>query len=54
MNCPECGSICWRNEVDVGVGVMHDGWKCSSCSWDEDVNSYPMTKENWEEWLKVE
>ena len=21
MKCPECGSECWRNEVDVGVGI---------------------------------
>lgn len=50
MKCPECGSECWRNEVDVGVGIVHDEWKCENCSWDED-QGFPMTDKNWDEFL---
>lgn len=50
MKCPECGAECWRNEVDVGVGIITDEWKCTECTWDED-QAFPMTKANWDEWL---
>lgn len=50
MLCPECGAICWRNEVDVGAGIYHDEWKCAECSWDED-QAFSMEDYNWEEWL---
>lgn len=53
MKCPECGSECWRNEVDVGVGIYHDEWKCTNCNWDEG-QAFPMNKEDWEEWLQVD
>ena len=53
MKCPECGANCWRNEVDVGVGIIYDEWKCSECGWDEGL-SYPMTDEDWEAWLENE
>lgn len=50
MRCPECGAYCWRNEVDVGVGIISDEWKCEECPWDED-QAFPMTLANWNEWL---
>lgn len=54
MKCPECGSPCWRNEIDVGVGVPYcDEWKCDNCEWDES-QAFPMTETNWQDFLKVE
>jgi len=35
MKCPECGAGCSRDEVDVGVGVLHGPWGCA-CGWSED------------------
>lgn len=35
MKCPACGSEeCWREEVDVGVGIIHGPWGCP-CGWSE-------------------
>lgn len=34
MTCPRCGTECWRDEVDVGVGVMYGPWGCP-CGWSE-------------------
>lgn len=53
MKCPECGAQCWRNEVDVGVGVISDEWKCINCDWDETL-AFPMKDYNWEEFLKAD
>ena len=50
MKCPECGASCWREEVDVGVGIISSPWVCSNCSWDED-QIYPMQPLDWESWL---
>jgi hypothetical protein len=50
MKCPECGAECWREEVDVGVGIITSDWMCTECKWDE-VQGFPMTKDNWDEWL---
>lgn len=35
MLCPECGSTCYRDEVDVEVGVIKGPWGCP-CGWSED------------------
>ena len=35
-NCPKCGGECWRESVDVEVGVIHGPWGCSDCGWSED------------------
>ena len=35
MDCPKCGEECYRNEVDVGVGVIHGPYGCM-CGWSED------------------
>jgi hypothetical protein len=36
MTCPRCGADdCWRDEVDVGIGVMHGPYGCP-CGWSED------------------
>lgn len=50
MRCPECDSLCWRNEVDVGVGLYVDSWKCDKCGWDEDLGE-PMDLNSWERFL---
>lgn len=49
MICPECGRSCFRDEVDVGVGIIASPWMCE-CGWDED-QSFPMTTEDWNNWL---
>lgn len=53
MRCPECGAVCWRNEIDVGVGIVSDEWKCEQCNWDEN-QAFPMTAENWEDFLRAD
>ncbi len=35
MNCPKCAEECWRDEVDVGVGVIYGPWGCCCCGWSE-------------------
>jgi hypothetical protein len=35
MNCPKCGTECHRDEVDVGVGVIHGPYGCPGCAWSE-------------------
>jgi hypothetical protein len=32
--CPKCGDDCWRESVDVGVGVIYGPYGCS-CGWSE-------------------
>lgn len=53
MKCPECGSLCWRDEVDIGVGVVYSAWFCSECSWADDMG-YPMEEYNWQEFLEAD
>jgi hypothetical protein len=36
MNCPNCNcSDCYRDEVDIGVGVQYGPWHCPECAWYE-------------------
>jgi Zn-finger nucleic acid-binding protein len=36
MFCPNCNcSDCWRDEVDIGVGVQYGPWHCPECGWYE-------------------
>ena len=36
MTCPKCGNDdCWRDSVDVGVGVIFGPWGCPMCGWSE-------------------
>lgn len=35
MNCPQCNDDCYRDEVDIGVGVQYGPWRCCSCGWYE-------------------
>lgn len=35
MECPKCGGDCDRDEVDVGVGVIHGPYGCFECGWSE-------------------
>jgi hypothetical protein len=50
LHCPECNAPCWREEVDVGVGIIAGPWMCGECAWDED-QAFPMAGGNWNEWL---
>jgi hypothetical protein len=34
--CEKCGEECYRDEVDVGVGVIYGPWGCPCCGWSED------------------
>jgi len=34
-DCPHCGAACDREEVDVGVGVIHGPLGCRDCGWSE-------------------
>lgn len=36
MKCPKCGGECWRDEVDIGVGVQCGPWRCEDCGWGEE------------------
>lgn len=31
--CPECGSVCYRDEVDIGVGIQYGPIHCTNCCW---------------------
>lgn len=35
--CPECGFPVTREEVDIGVGMMHGPAKCNNCGWDQNI-----------------
>lgn len=35
LYCPNCKGRCWRESVDVGVGIIYGPWNCS-CGWTED------------------
>lgn len=36
MICPNCNqNSCWRDEVDIGVGVQYGPWQCDNCGWYE-------------------
>ncbi|MEM9670864.1 MAG: hypothetical protein AAF950_18300 [Pseudomonadota bacterium] len=34
LPCPCCSKSCWRDSVDVGVGIVHGPWGCA-CGWSE-------------------
>lgn len=33
--CPKCEGECYRDEVDIGVGIMYGPWGCIECGWSE-------------------
>lgn len=35
MNCPSCGGYCYRDSVDVGIGIIHGPYGCTECGWSE-------------------
>lgn len=35
MICPNCDHECYRDEIDVGVGIIYGPWGCP-CGWSED------------------
>lgn len=42
MNCPKCETECWREEADVGVGIIYGPWGCPDCGWSES-EEYDLT-----------
>ena len=36
MKCPKCGSECWRDEVDIEVGIQYGPWNCDNCGWNQE------------------
>ena len=48
MKCPNCGSDgIWRDEVDVGVGVIYGPYGCPDCGWSES-SDYNFNLEDFE------
>ncbi len=35
QSCPKCGTDCYRDSADVGVGVIYGPWGCPGCAWSE-------------------
>jgi hypothetical protein len=35
QDCPKCGDKCYREEADVGVGIIYGPWGCPGCGWSE-------------------
>jgi hypothetical protein len=33
--CPRCGEECYRDEADVGIGIIYGPWGCC-CGWSSD------------------
>ena len=44
--CPRCGDECYRDEVDVGVGVIYGPYGCPFCGWSED-SDYDSSSGMW-------
>jgi hypothetical protein len=40
--CPNCGSDCWRESCNVGVGMIYGPWGCE-CGWSEDPGYNQLT-----------
>lgn len=36
MDCPKCKSECFREDADVGVGIIYGPYGCTQCGWSED------------------
>lgn len=34
--CPKCKSRCFRESIDVGVGIIYGPYGCPNCGWSED------------------
>ena len=34
--CDVCQHDCWREGVDIGVGIEYGPWRCARCGWTED------------------
>jgi hypothetical protein len=35
QQCLKCSADCYRDSVDIGVGVMFGPWGCPNCGWSE-------------------
>lgn len=50
MACPNCGADCWREDADVGVGIIYGPWGCPDCGWSEsELYSYPQ-RQGFDQW----
>lgn len=36
QTCPKCGEECYRDSVDVEVGIIYGPWGCPGCGWSDD------------------
>jgi hypothetical protein len=50
MNCPKCDEECYRDEVDVEVGIIYGPYGCPGCGWSESPEydhseQYPCQKQ---------
>lgn len=41
--CPKCDGECYRDEVDIGVGIQYGPYGCTKCGWSED-SEYDLSK----------
>ena len=44
QTCPKCERDCWRESVDVGIGIQYGPWGCE-CGWSES-DEYSLLDEN--------
>lgn len=44
--CPICGETLTRDEVDIGVGTVTTGYRCSFCGWDCAADVYEYYRDN--------
>ena len=40
FECPDCGTLCWREEADNGIGTQYGPWYCTHCAWSQG-DEYP-------------
>ena len=45
QKCPKCGSGTTREEVDIGVGMMHGPARCNNCGWSQEEEINKLLKE---------
>lgn len=46
VKCPKCGSgNIFREEVDIGVGVLYGPIHCHACDYDESAEMYGLLDE---------
>lgn len=43
--CPLCSGPCFRDKVDIGVGIQYGPWQCLDCFWCEGEDHQGLLKE---------